>query len=112
MNKFLSLIDVLRKGSAVADPALWKNRSAIVIALAALIMAAAAAAKAFGYDFPIDNETALGLAGGIAAVVGLLGNFATSDKVGILPAKPGEPVDLSAGPVGDPAPSAERDGPQ
>lgn len=88
MNKLVALIDVFRKGSAVADPALWKNRSAAVIAIAALIMAAVEAAKAYGYDLPIDSETALLLAGGIAAAVGLLGNFATSDKVGLLPAKP------------------------
>jgi uncharacterized membrane protein len=91
MNKVSALFDLFRRGSAVADPALWKNRSALVMALSALIVAAAQVAKAFGYDFGIDNDTASAIAGGIAAVAGVFSTYATSDKVGVLPAKPSSP---------------------
>jgi hypothetical protein len=83
MSKALALLNLFRKGSAVADPALWKNRSALVIALSALIVAVAQVAKGFGHDFGIDNDTASAIAGGIAAIAGLFNNFATSDKVGV-----------------------------
>lgn len=61
------------------------------MALSAFIVTAAQVAKGYGYDFGIDNDTASAIAGGIAAVAGLFSTFATSDKVGVLPAKP-EPV--------------------
>jgi hypothetical protein len=101
MNKLLAFFDLFRKGSEVADPALWKNRSALVIALAAVIVAAAQVAKGYGYDFGIDNDTASAIAGGIAAVAGLLGNFATSRKVGLLPPKPGADDGVQAGPAAE-----------
>lgn len=90
MTNLFSLLDLFRKGTTVADPALWKNRSALVMALSAFIVTAAQVAKGYGYDFGIDHDTASAIAGGIAAVAGLFSTFATSDKVG-LPAKP-EPV--------------------
>jgi uncharacterized membrane protein len=95
MNKAFALFDLFRKGSAVADPAVWKNRSALVMALSALIVTAAQVAKGYGYDLGIDNDTASAIAGGIAAAVGLFSTFATSDKVGVLPPKSG--ADTPAG---------------
>jgi hypothetical protein len=83
MKTIFALLNVFRRGSAVADPAVWKNRSALVMALSALIVALAQAAKGLGHDIGIDNDTASAIAGGIAAIAGLFNNFATSDKVGI-----------------------------
>ncbi|MBI3150097.1 MAG: hypothetical protein HYZ17_16455 [Betaproteobacteria bacterium] len=113
MGKLLALLDLFRKGSMVADPALWKNRAALVLALSGVILAAAAVAKGYGYDFPVDEDSAMAIAGGIAAVVGLLGNYATSDKVGLpgLTAKPGTTLDVPAGGVGNESPSDQRNGP-
>lgn len=83
-----SAFDVLRKGSAVADPKLWKDRTALTLALTGLLLAIVHAAKGFGYELPITTEDAGAIAGAVAVVVGLFGNYATSDKTGILPAKP------------------------
>lgn len=93
--KLLNWLEVFRKGSMVADPKVWKDRAGVTMLLAGLIMAAVQLAKAYGYELPVDEETATLIAGGIAAVVGVLSTYATSDKVGILPAKP--PVEVSAG---------------
>ncbi len=96
MNKLTALLGLFRQGSALSDPAVWKNRSALVMALSGAIVAAAQVSKAFGHDFGIDNDTASAIAGGIAAVAGLFSTYATSDKVG-LPPKPETPSD----PAGD-----------
>lgn len=83
MTKLWMLFSVLRMGRAVADPALWKSRSGLVVGLSALIVALAQVAKVFGFDAGIDNDVATAIAGGIAAIVGLWSNYATSEKVGL-----------------------------
>ena len=87
MGKLIDLLDLLRKGSAVTDPALWKNRSALTLALTGLILVVVKVAKGYGYDLPIGETEAASLAAGVAVLVGLFSTFATSDKVGLLPAK-------------------------
>ena len=87
MGKLIDLLDLLRKGSAVTDPALWKNRSALTLALTGLILVVVKVAKGYGYDLPIGATEAASLAAGVAVLVGLFSTFATSDKVGLLPAK-------------------------
>ena len=93
MNKLFDLLDLFRKGAAVSEPALWKNRSALVLALTALILTGCRVAKGFGYDLPITETDAATLATAIAVVVGLFSTFTTSDKVGLLPPKV-QPDDL------------------
>ena len=95
MSNLWRFIDVLRKGSAVADPALLKNRAGLTMALTALLWSLTSAAKGLGYELPITQDDAATLAGSIALVVGLYVNYASSSKVGILPAKP-LPADLPA----------------
>jgi len=95
VGKLWAIIDVLRKGSAVADPALLKNRAGLTMALTALLWSLTSAAKGLGYEPPITQDDAATAAAGIALVVGLYVNYASSSKVGILPAKP-LPVDLPA----------------
>ena len=87
MIKLLDLLDLFRKGAAVSEPALWKNRSALTLALTALILTGCRVAKGYGYDVPIGETEAATLAAGIAIVVGLFSTYATSEKVGLLPAK-------------------------
>ena len=91
MGRLLDFLDLFRKGAAVSEPALWKNRSALTLSLTALILTAAKVAGGFGYAIPITETEAATLAAGIAIVVGLFSTFATSDKVGLLPAKPVPP---------------------
>lgn len=100
MGKFFAILDVLRKGNAVADPALWRNRGALTSALAILFMSAAAAAKGFGYDLGMDNDTAMALGGAVAFVVGLFTRTATSAEHGLPGLKPmaGQPGDAAAPP--------------
>ena len=88
MGKLLDLLDLFRKGAAVSEPALWKNRSALTLALTALILTGCKVAKGYGYEIPISETDAASIAAGVAVVVGLFSTYATSDKVGILPAKP------------------------
>ena len=87
MRKLLDLLDLFRKGAAVSEPALWKNRSALTLALTALILTGCRVAKGYGYEIPISEADAASIAAGIAVVVGLLSTYLTSDKVGLLPAK-------------------------
>lgn len=91
MGKLLDLLDLLRKGSAVTDPALWKNRSAFTLALTGLILVIVKVLKGYGHDLPIGETEAASIAAGVAVLVGLFSTFATSDKVGLLPAKPVPP---------------------
>jgi hypothetical protein len=93
MNKIAALVDVLRKGSSVADPAVWKNRSALAIAIATFLAALVQLAKVFGYELPPEvNEDALvSVAGVIAFVVSMFLAYGTSDKVGLPPKPEAEP---------------------
>ena len=95
MSKILDFFDLFRKGAAVTEPALWKNRSALVLALTALILTGCRVAGGFGYVLPITETDAASIATAIAVVVGLFVNYASSDKVGL----PGlDPVPPVAGP--------------
>lgn len=85
MNKLAAFFNVLRRGSMVSDPALWKNRSGLAIALAGLIAALVQLAKAYGHELPLDEDSITAIAGGIAAAVGVWVTYATSDKVGLPP---------------------------
>jgi len=102
MSKLMALFDLFRKGATVSDPALWKNRSGLIIALAAALSAAVGAARAFGYDVQVTTVDLRNVAETIAIVAGLFGVYATSDKVGIFPEKPKLPDDSKSA-VGDPA---------
>lgn len=83
----LSWIDLLRKGSEVANPALWKSGQ-VVVNLAAFIVAALNIAsnkwpelKVFTPDL-VNNATAA-----IFAVYNAAATIITSKKVGVLPEK-------------------------
>ena len=87
MGRLLNFLDLFRKGAAVSEPALWKNRSALVLALTALILTGCRVAGGFGYVLPITETDAASIATAIAVVVGLFSTYTTSDKVGVLPPK-------------------------
>jgi hypothetical protein len=97
MNKLLAAINVLRRGSAVADPALWKKGGiALQVAITAFLLSLNSVAKAFGHDLQLSPQTAGEIATGLVAVVGVLFTVITTDKIGILPAKPEVPADPAA----------------
>lgn len=89
LTQITAFIDLFRKGSAVADPKVWKEHSARAIGLAAVLAAAVHLARLFGYPLEfVDEEFILNLAGVLATLAGLFGVYATSKTVGVLPAKP------------------------
>jgi hypothetical protein len=88
MNKLFAFIDLFRRGSAVTDPDLWKNRAGAVAAVAGLISALVQIARLYGYDLPLDADGILALAGGIVTLVSLFLAYGTSRNTGVLPAKP------------------------
>lgn len=87
MSKLFDFLDLFRKGAAVSDPKLWKDRTALTLALTGVILAIVKVAGGLGYAIPISETEAATLAAAVAIAVGLFGNYATSDKVGLLPAK-------------------------
>lgn len=110
MGKLIDLLDLFRKGAAVSEPALWKNRSALTLALTALILTGCRVAGGFGYEITVSETDAASIAAGVAVLVGLFSTYATSDKVGILPAKPADPEVSAVGgrEDGGPAPAGSN----
>lgn len=111
MSKLLDFLDLFRKGAAVTDPKLWKDRTALTLALTGLILVIVKVAGGMGYAIPISETDAASMAAAVAVVVGLFGNYATSDKVGLLPAKvqpndsptlDGQQSDSNSGKPGEP----------
>jgi hypothetical protein len=80
---FIALFDVFRKGESVVEQAAAKNRAGLVVALSGLLVAVNHA-----YPIGVDQPTADAIATVVGFVASLFGIFATSDKVGLLPAKP------------------------
>lgn len=101
----LSILDVLRKGSAVTDPALWKTGGeALKLAIIALALSINDLAKAFGHDLHIDQTVAASIGALVAWVVGLFFTVATTDKLGF----PAKPADVARPPGVTDAPRVEH----
>lgn len=111
MNKLLALLDLFRKGSRVADAELWKSRQVSTTMLVVLIIAGVKVASLFGYVLPIDEDSATAIAGGIIAVVNVLLTYATTNKLGVLPAKPTDTVSVTDSVVKQDVPTASTDVP-
>jgi len=95
----------LRAGETLADPALWKNRQAAINAVTVAITAGVALASAFGYSLPVNADGIAAIAYAVVGAVNVYLTFATSLKVGLLPAK-----ESSDAPI--PAASASSGNPQ
>lgn len=96
MGKLFAILDLFRKGNAVADPAAWKNGSMAAMLLVPLLMSVERAGKAFGVELWINEAIAGDIAAGVVALVGVFSHLVSSDKVG-LPAK--RPLDEAERPV-------------
>lgn len=82
LDKVKALWGLFKQGQAVADPKLWKERQIKATVLAAVLLAIVNVVKAFGYEIPIDTETANSIAAGIIAAVNVVFTITTSEKVG------------------------------
>ena len=87
MSKLIALLDLFRKGNAVADPALWKTRQIKATLLLPVFGALIVALRAFGWEVPIDDTETTQLVTGLVVLLNLVLTLTTTDKVG-LPAKP------------------------
>lgn len=89
----------LRAGEALADPALWKNRQAAINAVTVAITAGVALASAFGYSLPVNADGIAAIAYAVVGIVTIYLTYATSGKVGLLPAKesPNAPIPAENG---------------
>jgi len=89
MNKFLAILDLFRKGEAVANKEAWKTGQITATALAGVVMAGANVAAMYGHPLPaaIDADTVTAVAGAVIGVVNLVLTYATSETVGFLPEK-------------------------
>lgn len=107
ISEFQAFFTVFHQGKALANSATWKNRTLATNALVAVLGAAIAIAKGFGYDLHLDDQTISALGAGIAAAV-CVGNsvmhVVTSEKVGLPPAD-------TPGPAGPTAVGGEGPGP-
>lgn len=81
--KFAALMEVMRFGQEVADPAKWKSRQVSSNAIAGALLAGVALAKSFGIHLPIDEETAYMFATGGLAITNAILTIVTSKKIGI-----------------------------
>mgnify|MGYP001412075155 FL=1 len=87
MNKLLAILDLFRKGNAVADPQLWKSRQIKATLLLPVFGALIVALRAFGWEVPLDDTQITQLVTGLVVLINCLLTVSTTDKVG-LPAKP------------------------
>lgn len=92
MDKIFAVLNLLRKGSAVANVDAWRKHQITATMLGVAIMALVQLAKAFGYVLPIDDDTATAIAGGAIALINVLLSTVTSDKIGILQSKTADVV--------------------
>lgn len=89
-EKLKAFYNVFRAGESVANPQAWKTGQITSGVLAAFLGALVAAAKAFGYELPLTDEQLAQIGGAVLAIFGLFNTGATaasSEKVGLLPAK-------------------------
>ncbi len=82
----------LRAGWVLRDPKTWKERTVAVNALAGLLSALLAIAQGAGYatGLHLDGDVVVSLAGGVWAAVAAFNSWstvATTDKIGLLPAR-------------------------
>jgi hypothetical protein len=101
MNKLIALLDLFRKGNAVADQALWKNRQIKATLLLPTFGALIAVLRAFGLEVPLDDTQITQLVTGLVVLLNLVLTLTSSDKVG-LPAKPDRDPPLRFPDIQDP----------
>ena len=101
MGKLWALFNVFRKGSALTEPDLWRDRAGAANAVVGLLAAAVALAAVFGHKTEVSNDDLQAIALGVVAVVGIcnkLLHVATTPSAG-LPANGGADVSTAVQPI-------------
>lgn len=99
MKRLAALLHVLRAGEELAHVETWKVRQNAINALFALLGAATVLLPVLGVQLEVSDEDLLAIAGGIAAVGGVLNAWlttATTRRIGV-GVRPGS--DAAAGPA-------------
>lgn len=89
MNKFLAIVDLFRKGSAVANPGIWKDATNLGLVLGALIMSVMTFLQTVcNVNLHMDLQTANSIGAGVGCLIAFIVNNISSTHAGVLPAKP------------------------
>lgn len=78
-----NLFTALRQGYILKNPEVWKNRTVAINALVAVIGAALAIAKEFGYTLALSDDTVNAAALVVWGVFNAWSTVATTDKIGL-----------------------------
>lgn len=89
MEKLAALWSLFRVGESVSDPVAWKTRQVTATVLAGVLVAAVRVLRAFGVEVPVDQADLEAVAAGVLVVVNVVLTYATTDRIGLLPAKAG-----------------------
>lgn len=92
----MQFLRALRAGVVVADPANLKKRQQMVDALMVLLGVVVALAGRFGFEIRLTPEELVELAGGIFVAYGAVNSVlsaASTDKIGLLPARRDDRLD-------------------
>lgn len=113
MNKLWALFNVFRKGSALSEPELWRDRAGAANAVVGAMAAVVALAAVFGHKLEVSNDDLQAIALGVVAIVGIcnqLLHVATTESAG-LPVKPEPDSAATVRPVvtAQPEPAATHD---
>lgn len=80
--KIAAVLEVMKYGQEVADPAKWKSRQVNANVIAGLLTALVALAQLYGISIPFNEDIAYGLATGGLAVFNAIMTMVTSKKAG------------------------------
>lgn len=83
MEKIRALWSLFQLGRSVADPAKWKAHQVSANAAAAVLLAIVALLRSFGVHFPISDDQALSIGGGVVALANVVLTVISTDKIGI-----------------------------
>jgi len=76
----------MKAGKVIKNPAVWKNRQVTSNKLVLLVIFSVSALQLFGVNIPLETESIKELAGGLAAILGVINTIltvATTTKVSI-----------------------------
>lgn len=88
-DKLKVIFDLFRVGGEIENAAAAKNFQNLTNAIGALLLLVVQVASWFHLTLPIDQATAMAIAGGIVAVLNVVLTTISSQKVGLLPAAAG-----------------------
>lgn len=101
----IQFIRALRAGAVVSDPANLKKRQQMIDALMVLLGLAVSLAAKAGYALELSMEELAEIAGGVFVVYGAVNGMlsaASTDKIGLLPARRDDRLDRNGDDSGGP----------